>query len=428
MVAEDTLDYVLRDLTGDEGGFLSAEDADSPVPADRAHAEGEHGEHHESREGAFYVWPAAEIDALLGADAPIVRKRFGVEDSGNAPADPQGEFVGLNHLYIAQTIEEVAARLGRSVEDVMGAIGRARTTLFEARETRPRPHRDDKVIAAWNGLMIAAMARAARQLVDSPRRDEWRRAAIRAGEFARTTLWRADSRQLLRCYRAGDAAIDAFCEDYACLTWAAIELFQLTADRAWLDWAIALTEVQTARFLDENDGGWFSTTGHDPAVLLRLKEDYDGAEPSAASVTVRNLIRLSQLTSDAAYLSRAQRTFERYGPGLGQVVRVMPFMMANLALWRARRTEIVLVGTPGSADLAALEAIVNRHYLPWAVTITLDASATAPRPLLWLSAMTMRDGRATAYVCEDFACQAPVTDPAALERQLADAAAPRRIV
>ena len=424
LVAEDTLEYVHRDLTGTEGGYLSAEDADSPIPGETASSP---DGHHESREGAFYVWSAAEIDRLLGADAPIVRKRFGVEDNGNAPSDPQGEFIGMNHFYLAQTIEEVATRTNHSVDEVMAALTRARTTLFETREERPRPHRDDKVIAAWNGLMIAAMARAARQLVESPRRGDWRESAIRAGEFARTTLWDASNRRLRRRYRAGDAAIPAFCEDYACMAWAALELFQLTGQDVWLHWASDLTSVQIDQFYDESDGGWFSTTGEDTSVLLRLKEDYDGAEPAAASVTVRNLIRLSQLTGEAKYLSRAERTFERYGPGLGQVVRVMPFMMSNVALWHARRTEVVLVGRPGSPDFAALEAALASKYLPWAVTLTIDPSKPTSS-LPWLAAMKMKDGRATAYVCQDFACQAPTTDPAEFARQLTDAATPRLII
>jgi uncharacterized protein YyaL (SSP411 family) len=185
--------------------------------------------------------------------------------------------------------------------------------------------------------------------------------------------------------------------------------------------------VQTERFYDEADGGWFSTTGTDPSVLLRLKEDYDGAEPAAASVTVRNLIRLTQLTTDANYLSRAGRTLERYGPGLGQVVRVMPLMMANVALWHGRRTEVVLAGKPGSADLTALESALARRYAPFAVTIVLDPPANLPG-LPWLAAMGLKDNRATAYLCQDASCQAPTADPAELERQVQFAAEPRRII
>jgi uncharacterized protein YyaL (SSP411 family) len=212
VVAEDTLEYVRRDLTSPEGAFFSAEDADSEVPSHAGAAEPA-----EKREGAFYVWTAGEIARLTAADAPIVSRRFGVEPRGNAPADPQGEFADQNILYIAQPIDDIAARVGVSEADVMDALGRARETLFAARETRPRPHRDDKVLTAWNGLMIAAYARAARVLVDSPRRDEWRGMAERAAGWIRDHLWQPDTRTLLRRYRDGEAAIEGFCEDYAYL-------------------------------------------------------------------------------------------------------------------------------------------------------------------------------------------------------------------
>ncbi len=181
-VAEDTLAYVRRDLTAPSGAFYSAEDADSEESTGQAQGPGPRaqGEKAEKKEGAFYVWSAAEVDRLLGDDAALVRRRFGIEDSGNALADPQGEFQGQNILYVAQSIEDIAARTGQSADDVSAALARARQRLFEARATRPRPHLDDKVITAWNGLMIAAFARAARVLVDSPHRAEWRDAANRA--------------------------------------------------------------------------------------------------------------------------------------------------------------------------------------------------------------------------------------------------------
>ena len=426
-VAEDTLDYVLRDLTSPDGAFYSAEDADSPIPG----AEGDAGGHAASREGAFYVWSAGELDRLLGDDAPIVARRFGVEPRGNALSDPQGEFEGQNILYVAQSIDDVAVRAGRSVDEVMDALARARATLFAARAGRPRPHRDDKVIAAWNGLMIAAFARAARVLVDSPRRDEWRAAAERAAGWARRHLWRSADRTLLRRFRDGEAAIEGFCEDYACLVSGLIELFQATGRAEWLEWAIELNAVETERFFDERDGGWFSTTGTDRSVLLRLKEDYDGAEPAAASVTVANLIALGHLTGDETLTTRAARTLERYGPQIGRAVRVMPLMVSNLVAWHTPPAQVVLVGTPGADDLRALERVLARHYLPSAVTIVRPADDEDPAlrtRLPWLAAMQTVDGRAAAYVCRDFTCQAPLTDPAALDAALDDLAAPRRIL
>jgi hypothetical protein len=460
-IAEDTLEYVLRDLTAPQGGFFSAEDADSktsprssvlgpqsvlgprssvrdPLSPPRTENQGQ-TEDREPRteddspvsEGAFYIWSAEEIDQLFGPDAPIVRRRFGIEDGGNALADPQGEFGGQNILFVAQEIEEIVARSGRTIDDVMAVLATARPALFEARARRPRPHLDDKVITAWNGLMIAAFARAARVLVDRPRREDWRRAAERAAEFVQQHLWRPSARRLQRRHRDGESAVGAFCEDYACLVWGLTELFQTTGDARWLEWAQELTSIQTSLFFDERDGGWFSTTGDDPSVLLRLKEDYDGAEPAAASVTVRNLIALSHLAGDDALAARARRTLERYGSQIGRVARIMPLMLANVALTHGRSTEIVIVGSAGQPDTLALESVVARTYLPWAVAMTLDAGAD-PQALAarapWLAAMRPADGRATAYVCDNFACREPVTDPAALGRVLADAAAPRRIV
>ena len=187
--------------------------------------------------------------------------------------------------------------------------------------------------------------------------------------------------------------------------------------------------MQNELFLDPSDSGWYSTTGKDPAVLLRLKEDYDGAEPSGASVTVRNLIRLAQLTGESGYLEQVQRALERYGPGLGQVVRVMPLMASNLALWHARRTEIVLAGAAGAPEVAGLERVVSDCYLPWSVVVPLDPKAHRPSPRMpWLAAMKLKDDQPTAYVCQDFACQSPTNDPEQLRIQVEDAAATRRII
>jgi hypothetical protein len=419
-VAENTLAYVVRDLSAPDGACYSAEDADSDVPGE-----------HEKREGAFYTWTAADIDRVFDAAAPIVRRHFGVEDNGNALADPQGEFTNQNILYVAQSVDDVAARSGRPVDEVIGVLANARRTLFAIREDRPRPHRDEKVITAWNGLMIGAFARATRVLTSSPHRGEWRTAAIRAAEAAQTSLWRPAERRLFRRSRDGDAAIDAFCEDYACLSFGLVELFQATGDARWLDWAVELTTLQIERFFDERDGGWFATTGADPTVLLRLKEDYDGAEPAAASVTVRNLITLGHLTGDASLTARAERTLQRYGTEIGRAARVMPFMLANVARWRLPAAQVVLVGHADRADFRGLETAVASRLLPATVVIPIEPGEAQTRlaaRLPWLAAMQMRDGKATAYVCRDFVCHEPVTDADALGRGLELGVTPRIIL
>src|SRR5688572_25792453 len=210
-VAEDTLHYVMRDLTDPSGGFYSAEDADS-LPPEQAADPGAH-----KTEGAFYIWSDGEIRQLLGDDAEIARRRFGIEPDGNAPQDPHGEFLGKNLLYVAQSIEDIAARSGSSPDEVMAALGRIREKLASARAKRPRPHLDDKILTAWNGLMIAAFARAGRVLTGRQSAGRYVAAAQRAASFIKHHLWRPDASRLLRRYRHGAAAIDAYAEDYAYL-------------------------------------------------------------------------------------------------------------------------------------------------------------------------------------------------------------------
>jgi uncharacterized protein len=409
-VAEDTLAYVVRDLRDPAGGFYSAEDADSLL-ADSDH----------KREGAFYVWTNDEIDALLGPDAGIVLARFGIQPSGNAPHDPQGEFTGQNLLYTAQSIEDVAAEAGRSVDEVVETLGRARQTLFDARAKRHRPHLDDKVITSWNGMMIAACARAARVLVGRKTASAWLDAARAAATFIREHLWNAADRRLLRRYRDGEAAIDAYAEDYACLAWGLLELFQADGDPGWLTWAIALYDRMNELFWDDAEGGWFSTTGADPSVLLRLKEDYDGAEPSASSVAVLNALTIAHLTGREDARAKAERTLARYGPRAGRAARVIPLMLSGLSAWHGPASQVVILGPRGRADTDALATALATHYRPFALTIPVEPGATQAdlaRTLPFIEAMRMIDDRATAFVCQDFSCKQPVNTPAALHEQL----------
>jgi uncharacterized protein len=409
-VAEDTLAYVRRDMTDPRGGFYSAEDADS-IPPEQAGTEGAH-----KSEGAFYIWSDEEIAALLQADADVARRRFGIQPSGNAPQDPQGEFTGKNLLYTAESIEEVATRTGRSVDDVLAALARIRDRLFHARARRPRPYLDDKILTAWNGLMIAAFARAARVLVSRSSSREYLDAARRAASFIRDTLWRNDV--LLRRYRDGEAAIEGYAEDYAYLIWGLLELFQADGDAGWLEWALTLQSRLDAKFWDEQDAGWFSTTGEDPTVLLRLKEDYDGAEPAASSVGALNTLTLAHLTGDEGMLSKAERTLGRYGPRVGSAGRTVPMMLCALSAWHAGQSQIAVAGDAKSA--APLLEEVARHYLPFGIVIPIalgESDDRLTRLLPFTAAMTGLGG-AAAYVCRNFTCRQPVTTAADLAREL----------
>ena len=416
-VAEDTLGYVRRDMTHPDGGFYSAEDADS-IPPEQP---GDSAAH--KSEGAFYIWTDAEIAALLGDDADIARRRFGIEADGNAPQDPQGEFEGKNLLYTAQSIEDVAHRSHCTPDQVMAALARIRDRLLAARATRPRPHLDDKVLTAWNGLMIAAFARAARVLAARPNAFEYLDSARRAATFIRQRLW--SEKGLLRRFRDGDAAIPAYAEDYAYLIWGLLELFQAGGETASLEWAIALQQQLDQKFWDPADGGWFSTTGEDPTVLLRLKEDYDGAEPAASSVAAFNALKLAYLTGDDAMRQKAERTLARYGPRIGVAARQVPMMMCVLSAWHAGFSQIAIVG---SGPLLTQE--LARHHLPFGLVIPVVPGGNQEaigRLLPFTAAMTTRGAAAAAYVCRDFTCSEAVTSPEDLARQIAPGEESRRL-
>ncbi len=323
-VAKETLEYVLRDVTGPEGEFYSAEDADS-LPA-RDGAAGR-----KTAEGAFYVWDAAEVAELLGDESPLVAEHFGIAPAGNAPADPHGEFSGKNLLYVAKPVADLAAARGRALGDVEDAVGRARAVLRASRSERPRPLLDDKVLTAWNGLMIAAFAQGARGL----RSDAYLRAAQRAAAFARSRVWDPVSRTLFRRFRRGSVAVEGFAEDYASLVWGLTALYQADGDAAWLDWALELQQRQDELFWDGTSGGWFATADQHPHLLVRLRDEYDGAEPSATSIGARNLMALAGLTGERLPTSDVDLVFRGAADALSSDGRRVPLLLAALSVWHS---------------------------------------------------------------------------------------------
>jgi len=420
-IAEDTLQYVARDLTDRDGGFYSAEDADS-VPPQLAGVAGVR-----KREGAFYLWTQEEVRRLLGATSGFFELRYGLLPNGNAPFDPHQDFEGRNILYTARSIADIARETAAEPGAIAAALMKARVSLYKARVDRPRPSLDDKVLTGWNGLMIAAAARAARVLDGAEAlaqnlgaEDPGTRhlgAAVRAASFVRRELWDAGRQVLRRRYREKEAAIDGFAEDYAYLIWGLLELFQASGDAQWLEWALILQARQDSLFADVERGGWFSTTGTDPHVLVRAKDEYDGAEPSATSVSALNTLVLSRLTGDATWRERAEAAIASFGARLQTQGRGVPLMAAVLATSLAPGEQVVVVGPPGREDTQRLWRRAQRQFRPFAVMLRVEPGeaqdAIAAR-LPWIGAMRMQDGRATAYVCRDFVCAAPVTDAEAL--------------
>ncbi len=400
-IARDILDYVQRDMTDALGGFYSAEDADSLLVSGKP----------EHAEGAFYVWTQAEIDAILGAsDAALIHFTYGVRPEGNAPegADPHGEFTGKNILLQCHPLTAVAAEFKISTDEAAQRLESARRKLFDARAQRPRPHLDDKIITAWNGLMISAFAKAF-QILGEP---SYLASAQRAAAFVRDHLTAGTPDQLLRSYRQGPGTVAAFADDYAFLIQALLDLYEADFDSAWLDWAVFLQEKMNALFWDDTHGGYFSTSGADASVLLRLKEDYDGAEPSPNSIAALNLQRLASMLSRNDWRERAAQLLRAFSEQITTSPSAVPQLLAALDFSLGKTTQIVLA-SPSEDDTALLPLLREVHgkFLPRKVVLhARDTSSLREAPLI--------DGQATAFVCVDFACQLPTNDHATLRKQL----------
>jgi hypothetical protein len=378
-VAREIFDYVLRDMTHPEGGFYSAEDADSVIDPSNPREKGE---------GAFYIWHQGELDVLLGQpSAEWFSYRYGVKPNGNVENDPHGEFTGRNILYQAHTVEETARNFGAGESEVGLAMAAAQSKLMEARGKRVRPHLDDKILSGWNGMMISAFALGA-QALDEPRYAE---AARRAADFV---LNKMRAGVLLRRFRDGGAAIPGFLDDYVCFANALVDLYETTFEASYLQIAEQLAREMIARFEDPASGGFFSTSGDDSSLVIRMKEDYDGAEPSGNSVALCVLLRLAALGGGGEFRKAAGRALHAFAPRLRAAPHALPQMLAGYMQFSRKSRQIVLAGT----DLAGMLRAIRTRFLPY-------TSVLQNR-----DAMPAIDGKATAYVCEDFTCHLPVTN------------------
>ncbi|XP_061160336.1 spermatogenesis-associated protein 20 isoform X1 [Syngnathus typhle] len=437
-VAKDILLYVSRDLSDKSGGFYSAEDADS-VPTSGGAGK---------REGAFYVWTASEVRRLLGdvavgasgsaaTLAEVFMHHYGVKEQGNvAPEqwvftlvfcqDPHGELRGQNVLIVRYSAELTAARFGISVETLNELLAWARAKMAEVRKLRPRPHLDTKMLASWNGLMVSAYARVGAALGDEALLER----ALRAGRFLKEHLWDAERRTLLRsCYRGDQmevqqisTPISGFLDDYAFIVCGLLDLYEATLQIEWLRWAEELQLRQDVLFWDWAGGGYFSCDPSDTTVLLQLKEDQDGAEPSANSVSAWNVLRLSQYTGRQEWLQRCQKLLAAFSERLTKLPIALPEMVRALMAQHHTLKQIVICGQKDSPDTKALLEAVNSLFLPHRVLMLLDGSSDAfLRELLpALSSMRTQGGVASAYVCQDLTCSLPVTEPQELRRLLLD--------
>ena len=407
--ARDILDYVERDMTGPEGEFYSAEDADSLVQAGKP----------DHREGAFYVWTKDEVDHALGPDrAKVFDYVYGVEAKGNAEeSDTSGELAGKNVL-IERHSEEDAAREFNSKEDqVRQLLDESRKLLLEARNQRPRPSRDDKVVTSWNGLMISAFARGARVL-NEPR---YLKTATQAADFVQTKLYRQSDDILLRTYREGESKIEGFADDYAFFIQGLLDLYEASFDIHWLDLASTLQERQNALFWDKKGGAYFTTTGKDPNLFLRSKGDFDGAEPSPNSVSALNLTRLSWFFDNKDWHRMAEQTINAFQAQLSRSPSSLPLMLVALDASESAPRQVIIAGKPDASDTFELLREINNRYQPNEILILADGGpgqAYFTQKIEFFKDVHPIADKATAYVCQNFVCQLPTSDPAVVARLL----------
>ena len=429
-MARDIFDYVRAELTSPQGGFFTAEDADSQGAGDRGQGTGDGKQGTgDSVEGAFYVWSAAELRGVLGEDAGLIAAHFGVLDEGNVPSalDPHGEFRGKNILVQRRSLVETAKIFSLAPEAANERIGAALERLKRARAGRPRPLLDDKIVTANNGLMISALAKAAQVLgagageKESEERGRFLLAGVRAAEFVERELWDAARGVLFRCWREGRGVNEGFAEDYAYFIQGLLDLYEASFTLRWLSWADVLQEKMDELFWDEVRGGYFNSAAGDASIVLRLKEDYDGAEPAPSSVAAMNLLRLATMLHDDARRGRGVRCIEAFRAQWVGTPQGMPQMVCALELALEAPRHVVVVGDSGAADFLALAAVVHEGLGPrralLAVTNETERGWWAERAP-WMAEMRPINGRATVYVCEEYLCRPPVSTAPELRRLL----------
>ncbi len=387
-IAEEIYDYVLREMTAPEGGFYSTTDADS-----------------EGEEGKFFVWTADELRDLLGDEADIAIEYWG--------ATARGNFEGANILYVPNDDVTVAERLGLSVDELRAKLAAIKDTLFAARTQRVHPGLDDKIVTAWNGLMLASLSEAARVL----KRADYHDVAVRCADFLLDQMMTADGR-LLRIYKDGQAKINGYLEDYAAMIDALLELYQTTFDERWFKQARASADLVLSRFRAP-DGGFFDTSDDHETLIARPRGLQDNATPAGSSLIVRGLAELAAYTGspdydDAAHaaLKLITAALREYPQAFGEAIKAADMLISGVA-------EIAIVGAPDDAATQALIDVAQQPYRPNAITALATANVAGETTIPLLNYRVMRGGVPTVYVCHNFACQMPVTSPEAVEGLLA---------
>jgi uncharacterized protein YyaL (SSP411 family) len=412
-VAREILEYVLRDLRSSQAGFFSAEDADSPISRVQPK---------EKVEGAFYVWTQDELEHLLGEGSKLFGTYYGVKSEGNIAQDPFGEFDDQNLLSIVTTKRALRVEFGKTEDEVEELLETGRQKLLDARQHRPRPLLDDKVLTSWNGLMISALSKASWTLSEK----SYLIAAIQAAEFIEKHLFDNGSKTLKRRYRDGETAIGGMLDDYAFFIQGLLDLYEASLEDKWLEWAIDLQETQNRLFRDDSGAGFFQTTGKDSSLIVRLKEDYDGSEPAPNSIAALNLLRLGQMTGNAGWVKLGEETILSFTRRFEAAPHAMPQMMVAVDFSIGKPLQILLAGDRGNENTLEMLQEVRKRFIPRKIVLLADGGPLHQRltkAVPTLKHLRRIEGKTTAYVCQDYVCELPTNSPAVLAQILEKAMA-----
>lgn len=401
--ARDILDYVSKNMTHPEGGFYSAEDAESVV--DNLNPD-------VKEEGAFYTWHKNEIDKFLEPrEEEIFDYYFGIKEKGNvdSDSDPHKEFINENILYVAHSLSETVNEFNLKSNDALIILSNSRKKLYSFREQRPKPHLDDKILVSWNGLMISAFAKAYQVLDDKKYLD----IALNAGSFILNKLYNSKSKILLRRYRDGEARFNAQLNDYAFLIQGLLDLYESTFNIRWLENAKELNQKQIILFYDNGNGGFFDTDGSDANNIIRTKDWYDNEMPSGNSIAILNLLRLSQMTGDNKLMEIAQKSLAYFGERINQVPQAMPQFLVAVDFSLSKPKQIIIAGSVDDIHTKELLKEVHSHFIPNKIILLADGKdgqKTLASYIPFIESVKRIDGKSTAYICENYACQLPTSD------------------
>ena len=384
-IAEETLDYILREMTGPEGGFYSATDADS-----------------EGEEGKFFVWTPAEIEAVLGGEAGIFSGFFGVTQAGN--------FEGNNILNIKQKASDYARQQGIALERLVDVVERGKNSLLTEREKRVHPLLDDKVLASWNGMMLRSFSEAGSALS----REDYLDAAIKNASFLLETM--RPHGKLLRTYRAGQAKLSGFLEDYSFVADGLLALYEATFNQRWLAASVDLADRMIQLFWDDGVGGFYDTSIEHDQLVVRPRDVLDNAQPCGGSVATEVLLKLAVITGNEEYRVKAATPLRTLKDLMGRAPAGTGQWLAALDFYVSTPKEVVIIGPREDSKTAALLQTVNGNFHPNKVLVGAENEGEHELPLL--ESRGMINGEPTAYVCENYTCQLPVTTPEELSVQL----------